>query len=57
MIKIKLRCYVCGKDIDLNEFALVSAGRVEVDRVFVVHAGDCLADVSEDQPSVVVGSR
>lgn len=56
-MKIKLRCYVCGKEIDPNEFALVSAGRVEVDRVFVVHAGDCLADVQEDQPSVVVAQK
>lgn len=58
MTKLKLRCYVCGKDIDYKELALVSAGKVEVDRVFVVHTGDCLADVQEDQPTLVVhGSK
>ena len=50
-----LRCYVCGEHIDLREeFAIVSPGAVAVDRGFFVHVGDCLADVSEDQPNLVV---
>lgn len=56
MEKIKLRCYVCGKDIDLKEFAIVSPGTTAVDRAFFVHSEGCLEDVGEDQPSVVVRS-
>lgn len=51
-----LRCYVCGKEIDLHEFAIVSPGTLAVDRAFFVHVGDCLAEVSEDQPNFVVRS-
>jgi hypothetical protein len=55
--KLKLRCYVCGKPVGAGEFALVSPAPYEVDRVFVAHGGDCLADIGEDQPSLIVRAR
>jgi hypothetical protein len=54
--KPNLRCYVCGKEIDLHEFAIVSSGVLVVDRAFFVHVGECLSEVEDDQPSVVVRS-
>lgn len=50
MRKIKLRCYVCGKPILLGQFALISPSPDEVDRVFIAHDGDCVADIDEAQP-------
>lgn len=55
--ELKLRCYVCGKNIDLSDFALVSMSTVEVDRAFVLHSEDCLAQVEDDGASVVVCRR
>lgn len=55
--KLKLRCYVCGKSIDPWEIALVSMSTFEVDRVFVLHGGDCLAQVEEDSQSLIVCHR
>jgi hypothetical protein len=55
MTKLKLRCYVCGKLLPkLGDFALVSAGASPVDRVFVLHGGDCLKQVREVHPHVQV---
>jgi hypothetical protein len=52
---LRLRCYVCGKEIPHSgEFAVISPGTIAVDRVFVAHTGDCLAEIGEDQPSLVV---
>lgn len=56
MKKLDLRCYVCGKEISFSRFALVSPSTFTVDRVFVVHDEDCLADVAEDQASLIVGA-
>ena len=55
--ELKLRCYVCGKSIDPTDFALASMSTVEVDRAFVLHTGDCLAQVEEDSQIVVVCRR
>ena len=57
MKKLKLRCYVCGKPIGRGKFVLVSPSPNEIDRVFVIHGGDCLADVQEDQPSLSVRTQ
>lgn len=38
-----LRCYVCGKPIE-NSLMLVSM-QTDVDRVFVLHDGDCTEQV------------
>lgn len=58
MKDLKLRCYVCGKDIIPQlEIALISPSPVEVDRVFVAHGGDCLEDVGEDQPHLIVHAK
>jgi hypothetical protein len=55
---LKLRCYVCGKDIiPQYEVVLISPSPNEVDRVFVAHGGDCLEDISEDHPHLVVYAK
>jgi hypothetical protein len=55
--ELKLRCYVCGKSIDLSGFALVSMSTFEVDRAFVVHSERCLAQVEDDSQSILVCRR
>jgi len=57
MKQLKLRCYVCGEKIEpKEEFAIVSPTEMEVDRVFVVHTGDCLEDASGSGAKLVVRS-
>lgn len=55
--ELKLRCYVCGKSIDLSNFALVSMSTFEVDRAFVIHSEGCLAQVEDDSQSILVCRR
>ena len=57
MKKIELRCYVCGKDINLKRFAIISPGYTAVDRAFFAHEDRCLEQADEDQPSVIVGTK
>lgn len=58
MTKVQLQCYVCGKPImERLKFALVSATPNATDRVFVTHSGDCLTDIQEGQPSMIVRSQ
>lgn len=49
-----LRCYVCGKPLG-SQFMLISMSR-NVDRVFIVHSGDC-ADQVVDDAAVAVEVR
>jgi hypothetical protein len=53
--RILLNCYVCGKLIQKSEeFAITSMTKDGVDRVFLVHTGDCLEDLGEDSGGVIV---
>jgi len=53
--KLKLRCYVCGKPIiPKARFALVSPSTNQADRVFISHVDECLEQVIDDQPTLVV---
>lgn len=55
-MKAKLRCYVCGKDINAKRFAIVTPGNDRVDRAFFMHEDGCLEQTDDEgQPSLIVG--
>jgi hypothetical protein len=54
--KLSLRCHICGKPITESRFVLTSQARGPIDKVFALHEGECVDQIS-DQPVLLVFSE